>query len=263
MLYIRSLKTFSMRLAKKVAIITGAGSGIGEVTAKLFSREGASVVLLGRNLDKLKRVASEIRKAHRKALPISADITNEGEVQTAVEQTLNEFGRVDILVNNAATINDPTQFHLMPERIWNELIDTNMLGTFRMTRAVLPSMIERRSGSIVNISSVSGMKVTEKVPLSVYCSTKAGVIMFTKSIAIEYSQYNIRSNCVCPGTVRSSFLQPFLEDEKARKVLSLAQPLGRIGEPEDVAAAILYLASDEASWVTGATLVIDGGTTSK
>ncbi len=252
-----------MRLAKKVAIITGAGSGIGAVTAKLFAKEGASIVLLGRNLDKLKRVASEIRKAHGKALPVSADITVEGEVETAVKQAIDEFGSVDILINNAAVVNDPVQFHQMPEKTWQQLIDTNLLGTFRMTKAVLPSMMHNRSGSIVNVSSVSGIKAIEKVPLSVYGSTKAGVIMFTKSIAIEYAQYNIRCNCVCPGTVRSSFLQPFLEDEKAKKVLSLAQPLGRIGEPEDVAGAILYLASDEASWVTGATLIVDGGTTSR
>ncbi|MFQ5920789.1 MAG: SDR family NAD(P)-dependent oxidoreductase [Nitrososphaerales archaeon] len=252
-----------MRLAKKVAIITGAGSGIGEVTAKLFAKEGASVALVGRNLNKLNRVASEIRKTRKKALPLSADITNEGEVQTAVEQALNEFGGVDILVNNAGMVNDPMQFHLMTERIMNQVVETNLMGTFRMTRAVLPHMMEKKAGSIVNVSSVSGIKAIEKVPLAVYSSTKAGVIMFTKSIAIEYAEYKLRCNCVCPGTVRSSFLQPYLEDEQARKMLSLAQPLGRIGEPEDVSSAIIYLASDEASWVTGATLVIDGGTSAR
>ena len=252
-----------MRLANKVAIITGAGSGIGEVTAKLFANEGASIVLVGRNLDKLNRVASEIKKNGKDAVAIRVDIRNESEVQTVVEQAIRQFDRVDILVNNAAIINDPVQFHQMPDRVWNELIDTNLIGTFRMTRAVLPSMMDRNTGSIVNVSSVAGMKALEKVPLAVYNTTKAGVIMFTKSIAIEYSQYKIRCNCVCPGTVRSPFLQPYLEDEKARKVLEAAQPLGRIGEPEDVAFAILYLASDEASWVTGAVLVVDGGITSK
>ena len=252
-----------MRLANKVAIITGAGSGIGEVTAKLFADEGATVVLVGRNLDKLNRVASEIKKAGKDAVGIRADITNESEVQTIAEQTIRQFDKVDILVNNAGIINDPVQFHQMPDRVWNDLIDTNLIGTFRMTRAVLPSMIGRKAGSIVNVSSVAGIKALEKVPLAVYNTTKAGVIMFTKSIAIEYSQYKIRCNCVCPGTVRSPFLQPYLEDEKARKVLDAAQPLGRIGEPEDVASAILYLASDESAWVTGTVIVVDGGTTSK
>lgn len=252
-----------MRLAGKTAIITGAGSGIGEVTAKLFAKEGAAVVLLGRNADKLNRVASEIKKAGKTALSIRADITKENEVQAAVEQTLGQFGRIDVLANNAAMINDPVQFHEMSDRSVQELVDTNLIGAFRMTRAVLPSMIERKAGSIVNVSSVSGIKVVEKVPLAVYSATKAAVIMFTKSIAIEYGQHKIRCNCVCPGTIRSSFLQPYIEDEKARRVLDAAQPLGRIGEPVDVASAILYLASDEAAWVTGAVLVIDGGASSR
>ncbi len=252
-----------MRLASKVAIITGAGSGIGEVTAKFFAREGANVILVGRNLDKLNRVASEIKASGKNAVAARADISNEGEVQAVAEQAIREFDKIDILINNAGMINDPVQFHEMSDRIWHEIIDTNLIGTFRMTRAVLPSMIERNSGSIVNIASVSGMKATEKVPLSVYSTTKAGIIMFTKSIAVEYGPYKIRCNCVCPGTVRSPFLQPYLDDEKARKVMSATQPLGRIGEPEDVAHAVLYLASDEASWVSGAVLVIDGGSTAR
>jgi len=252
-----------MRLANKVGIITGAGSGIGEVTAKLFANEGATVVLVGRNLDKLNRVVSEIKKNGKNAVAIRADISNESEVQTVAEQTIRQLDRIDILVNNAGIINDPVQFHQTTDRVWNELINTNLIGTFRMTRAVLPSMMERKAGSIVNVSSVAGMKATEKVPLAVYNTTKAGIIMFTKSIALEYSQYKIRCNCVCPGTIRSPFLQPYLEDEKARKVLDAAQPLGRIGEPYDVASAIMYLASDEAGWVTGAVLVVDGGITSK
>ena len=252
-----------MRLANKVAIITGAGSGIGEVTAKFFADEGADVVLVGRNLDKLNRVTSEIKTGGKNAVAVSADISNESQVQAVVEQAIHRFSKIDILINNAGIINDPVQFHQMSDRVWNELIDTNMIGTFRMTRAVLPSMVEKKAGSIVNVSSVAGMKAIEKVPLSVYNSTKAGIIMFTKSIAVEYSPYNVRCNCVCPGTIKSPFLQPYLDDEKARKVMNSAHPLGRIGEPEDVAHSILYLASDEASWVTGTVLVVDGGITSK
>jgi 3-oxoacyl-[acyl-carrier protein] reductase len=256
------IRILYVRLANKVAIITGAGSGIGEVTAKLFANEGATVVLVGRNLDKLNRVASGIKK-NGNAIAIRADITNEGEVQTVAEQTLRQFAKIDILINNAAVINDPVAFHQTTDSAWKELVDTNLIGTFRMTRAVLPSMMEKNAGSIVNISSVAGMKAIERVPLAVYNCTKAGLIMFTKSIALEYSQHKIRCNCVCPGTVRSPFLQPYLEDEKARNMLEKAQPLGRIGEPADVAFAILYFASDEASWVTGAVLVVDGGVTIK
>ncbi|RMF32171.1 MAG: SDR family oxidoreductase, partial [Candidatus Nitrosothermus koennekii] len=191
------------------------------------------------------------------------DITDEEEVQAAVNLSINKFDRIDILVNNAGFTNDPIEFHKTTDDLWQQLIDTNLIGTFRVTRAVLPFMMERKYGSIVNISSVAGMRAMEKVPLAVYNSTKAGVIMFTKSIALEYAEYNIRCNCVCPGTVRSKFLEPYLEDEQARKVLNSAQPLGRIGEPDDVTYGILYLASDEASWVTGTILVIDGGLSTK
>ena len=179
------------------------------------------------------------------------DISDENEVQNIVEQTLRHFNRIDILVNNAAVINDPEPFHTMSDKVIHELVDTNMIGTIRMTRAVLPTMLEQKNGVIVNIASVAGMKAVEKIPLAVYNASKAGVIMFTKSIALEYGQYNVRANCVCPGTVRGPFLQPYLEDDGAKQILNSLQPLGRIGEPEDVAQAILYLTSESSSWVTG------------
>jgi len=248
-----------MSLSRKVAIVTGASGGIGEATARLFAKEEASVVLVGRNEKKLDRVASDLKKEGKDALVLRGDITDENEVQSVVQQTRRQLGRIDILVNNAAVINDPIPFHTMTDKTIHELVDTNLIGTFRMTRAVLPMMMDRKSGAIVNVASVAGMKAIEKVPLAVYDSTKAGVIMFTKSTALEYGQYNIRVNCVCPGTVRSPFLQPYLEDEKAREILNSMQPIGRIGEPEDVAQAILYLAADSSSWVTGAVLVVDGG----
>jgi 3-oxoacyl-[acyl-carrier protein] reductase len=248
-----------MSLSRKVAIVTGASGGIGEATARLFAKEGASVVLVGRNEKKLERVASDLKKDGKDALVLRGDITDENEVNSVIQQTRRQLGKIDILVNNAAVINDPIPFHTMTDKTIHELVNTNLIGTFRMTRAVLPMMMDRKSGVIVNVASVAGMKAIEKVPLAVYDSTKAGVIMFTKSTALEYGQYNIRVNCVCPGTVRSPFLQPYLEDEKAREILNSMQPIGRIGEPEDVAQAILYLAADSSSWVTGAVLVVDGG----
>ncbi len=253
-----------MRLENKVALITGATGSIGSSISRVFAREGASLVLLGRNTDRLKSLASELRDRYGTNIQtMKADITNEEEVQTAIDIALNKFTKIDIVVNNAGFTNDPIEFHNMSDDLWNELINTNLIGVFRVTRAVLPSMMERRYGSIINVSSLGGIKAIDKVPLAVYNSTKAGVIMFTKSIALEYAQYNIRCNCVCPGTVRSKFLEPYLEDEQARKVLNATQPLGRIGEPEDVANAILYFASDESSWVTGSILIIDGGLSTK
>ena len=132
----------------------------------------------------------------------------------------------------------------MSDKVIHELVDTNMIGTIRMTRAVLPTMFEQKNGVIVNIASIAGMKAVEKIPLAVYNASKAGVIMFTKSIALEYGQYNVRANCVCPGTVRGPFLQPYLEDDRAKQIPNSLQLLGRIGEPEDVAQAILYLTSE-------------------
>lgn len=253
-----------MRLEDKIALITGATGSIGNSIARLFAKEGASLILLGRNQNKLKSLSNDLtNKYDIEVFSIKTDITSEEEVQAAVNLSINKFDRIDVLVNNAGFTNDPIEFHKTTDDLWEELINTNLMGTFRVTRAVLPFMMERKYGSIVNVSSVAGMRAMDKVPLTVYNSTKAGVIMFTKSIALEYAEYNIRCNCVCPGTVRSKFLEPYLDDEQARKVLNKAQPLGRIGEPEDVAYAILYVASDEASWITGTTIVIDGGLSTK
>lgn len=253
-----------MRLANKVALVTGATGSIGSSITRLFAREGASLILIGRDKNRLDTLSSEVSKNYSMdALAIKTDITDEEEVQAAINLALNKFDRIDILINNAGFTNDPIEFHKMSDNLWNELIDTNLIGTFRVTRSILPYMMERRYGSIVNVSSVAGMRAIDKVPLAVYNSTKAGVIMFSKSIALEYAQYNIRCNVVCPGTVRSKFLEPYMEDEEARRILNSNQPLGRIGEPDDVANAILYLASDEASWVTGSVLVIDGGLSTK
>ena len=252
-----------MSLRHKIAIVTGASGGIGEATARLFAKEGASIALVARNLKNLNRIVSELKKKGKKVAAVQGDISDENEVQNIVEQTIRHFSRIDVLINNAALINDPVPFHTMSDKVIHELVDTNMIGTFRMTRAVLPTMLEQKNGVIVNIASVAGIKGVEKVPLAVYNASKAGVIMFTKSIALEYGQYNVRANCVCPGTVKGPFLQPYLEDDKARQVLNSMQPLGRIGEPEDVAQAILYLTSETSRWVTGSVLVVDGGIMTK
>ena len=167
------------------------------------------------------------------------------------------------MVNNAGIINDPVPFHEMSEDQWDDLVKTNLIGTFRMTKAVIPIMMENSAGSIINISSVLGIRAIPKVPLSVYGVTKAGVIMFTRSIAIEYGQYNIRCNCVAPSTIRSSIIEPYLQDEGAKKVLESTFPLHVIGEPEDIAGAVAYLCSDDAKWVTGTVMMVDGGLSAK
>ncbi len=238
----------------RVAIVTGASRGIGEATARLLANHGAKVAMIARDFNRLKEVSASIENA----LPIRADVTVEGDVQLAVNEVLKNFDRIDILVNNVGYINDPTPFHLMHDEDWDTLINLNLMSTLRMTRAVLPIMMEQKEGCIINVSSVAGIKAY-RIPLAVYNALKAGIIMFTKSIALEYAQYNIRCNCVCPGTVRSKFLEPYIEDTESREGLSKLQPLGRIGEPEDVANTIAYLASRHASWITGTMIIVDGG----
>jgi NAD(P)-dependent dehydrogenase (short-subunit alcohol dehydrogenase family) len=247
----------------KVAIVTGAGGGVGKAISKRLSSEGCKVVMLGRDRTKLQKAASEIGNK-KNTVTVIADITKEAEVLSAIDQTINSFDKIDILVNNAGIINDPMPFHEMSEDQWDDLVKTNLFGMFRMTKAVIPVMMEDgRGGSIVNISSVLGIRSIPRVPLSVYAVTKAGVIMFTRSIAVEYGQYKIRCNCVAPSTIRSTIIEPYLQDEEAKKLLESTFPLRVIGEPEDISGAVAYLCSDDSKWVTGTIMMVDGGLSAK
>jgi len=246
----------------KVAMVTGAGGGVGKEISKRLVSEGCKVVLLGRDRAKLQKVASEIGNK-TSTMTVITDITKEAEILSAIDQTIKSFDKIDILINNAGIINDPVPFHEMTEDQWNDLIETNLAGTFRMTKAVIPVMMKNGGGSIVNISSVLGIRSIPKVPLSVYGVTKAGVIMFTKSIAVEYGQYKIRCNCIAPSTIRSSIIEPYLQDEEAKKVLESTFPLRKVGEPEDIAGAVAYLCSDDSKWVTGTIMMVDGGISAK
>jgi NAD(P)-dependent dehydrogenase (short-subunit alcohol dehydrogenase family) len=246
----------------KVAIVTGAGGGAGKAISKRLASEGCKIIMLGRNRAKLQKTASEIG-SKKDTMIVIADITKEAEVLSTIDQTINTFDKIDILVNNAGTINDPVPFHEMTEDQWEDLVETNLIGMFRMTKAVIPIMMKNGAGNIVNISSVLGIRSIPRVPLSVYGVTKAGVIMFTRSIAVEYGQYKIRCNCIAPSTIRSSIIEPYLQDEEAKKVLESTFPLRVIGEPEDIAGAVAYLCSDDAKWVTGTVMMVDGGLSAK
>jgi NAD(P)-dependent dehydrogenase (short-subunit alcohol dehydrogenase family) len=246
----------------KVAIVTGAGGGVGKAISKRLSSEGCKVIMLGRNRTKLQKAASEIGNK-KNTMTVVADITKEAEVLSAIDQTINSFDKIDILVNNAGIINDPMAFHEMSEDQWDDLVKTNLFGMFRMTKSIIPIMMKNGGGSIVNISSVLGIRSIPRVPLSVYAVTKAGVIMFTRSIAVEYGQYKIRCNCVAPSTIRSSIIEPYLQDEEAKKLLESTFPLRVIGEPEDISGAVAYLCSDDSKWVTGTVMMVDGGLSAK
>jgi len=248
-----------VRLKDKVAIVTGASSEIGIEISKTFVQEGANVVLIGRNREKLEKARSKIEDYSSRTVAISCDITNESQVIQTVNQITDHYGKIDILVNNAGVINDPIHFHEMSESDWMHLVNTNLLGTFKITKYVLAKMLENKSGSIINIGSISSERAIPKVHLTVYCTTKAAINMFTKGLAVEYARRNIRCNCINPGIVNAGMIKQYLEYPEARKILEDRQPLNRIGEPADIANAAVYLASDEASWISGAILNVDGG----
>ncbi len=244
----------------KVAIVTGASSDIGKEVAKKFVEEGAKVILVARNLEKLEVVRKEIGNEEATA-SVPCDLTDESQVMQAINQIINNYGKIDILVNNAGAINDPVHFHEMADSEIKKLIDVNLFGVFHITKAVLGKMYDVKNGVIINIGSISGDRAVPRVHLAAYSATKAAISMFTKAIAVEYARSNIRCNCVSPGIIKSGMIKVFLDDPDARKVLEDRLPLARIGEPEDVANSVLFLASDEANWITGAILNVDGGKT--
>lgn len=249
-----------MRLKDKVSIVTGASSDIGREIAKRFADEGSKVVLIARDLEKLEKARKEIGN-EESTVSMSCDLVDESQVIQTVKQIIDTYGKIDILVNNAGAINDPIHFHEMKDSEIKNLVDVNLFGVFHMTKAVLAKMYEVKSGSIINIGSISGERAIPRVHLAAYSATKAAISMFTKAIAIEYARRHIRCNSVNPGIINSGMIKPYLDDPQARKVIEERIPLVRIGEPLDVANATLYLASDEANWVTGTILNVDGGKT--
>lgn len=247
-----------MRLKGKIAVVTGASSDIGADISKRFVDEGATVIMLGRNLGSLEKARTAIKNKDS-AVSMACDITDESQVVSTVEQIADKYGKIDILVNNAAKINDAIHFHEMKDSDIMDLINTNIAGTFRITKSVLAKMLDVKSGCIINVGSISSERAIPRVHLAVYSATKAALSMFTKSIAVEYARKNIRCNCLNLGIINAGMIKPYLEDPQARKVLEQRQPLNRIGDPEDVSSAAVFLASDEAKWITGTILNIDGG----
>lgn len=247
----------------KVAIVTGASSEIGLGIAKRLAVDGAGVILVSRNVRNLERtrntIAGDDQDMSSRITFVPCDLTDSAQVEQSINQIMNTSGKIDILVNNAGAINGPVHFHEMADATIKNLMDVNMLGVFYITKAVLAKMSEVQSGNIVNIGSTSGERAIPGVHLAVYSATKAAIVMFTKSIAVEYARRNIRCNCINPGIINSGMIKPYLDDPQARKVLEDRLPLARIGEPVDVANAVAYLVSEESSWVTGTVLNVDGG----
>ena len=247
-----------MKLSGKVAIVTGGSRGIGKATAMLLAQNGVDVVITSKNKINLENAAIEMKNV----VAFAGDIRNENDVENVVKNTLENFGKIDILVNNAGIFPKVKPLHEISEKEWNEVIDVNLTGQFRFTKAAIPHLIKTK-GCIVNVSSDAGLKSFENFEADAYTASKGAMVLLTKAWAIEYAKYKIRVNCVCPGIVETDMTQPYLGNEIDRSMAIAEHPIGRIGIPEDVAKAILYLVSDESSWVTGAILSIDGGATTK
>jgi len=248
-----------MRLADKVAIVTGGGTGIGAAVATMFAREGARVTITGRRKETLDQIANEIASAGGHALAVPGSVTDEADVQRTVQATLGTFGRIDVLVNNAGSLMHAGPLHETSDEIWAGVLDVFLTSVFRFSRAVIPVMLRQGGGSIVNIGSALGLKASPAFPVHPYAVAKAGVAMLTKTIAMHYAKSGIRCNCVAPAVTETPLTAPRLRDGAARKAMEAQYPLGRLGRPVDIAEAVLYFASDEASWTTGTVLPVDGG----
>ncbi|MFY9562169.1 MAG: SDR family NAD(P)-dependent oxidoreductase [Terriglobales bacterium] len=249
-----------MLLATKVALITGGASGIGRATALLFAREGAQVVIADVNVQAGQAVVDEIENAGGRACFESVDVTRVTDCRHAVERTLREFRKIDILFNNAGVIRRATVLDLSEED-WDRVMAVNVKSVYLLSREVIPHMQAAGGGSIINTASGWGLAGGAKA--AVYCASKGAVVLLTKAMAVDHGPQNIRVNCICPGDTDTRMLRSEAQQlgEASGRFLAEAakRPLGRVGSPEEIAQAALYLASDASSFVTGTALVVDGG----
>ncbi len=248
------------RLAGKVALVTGGGSGIGRQTAIRFSEEGARVVVADVRLEATKSVAEEVGVD---ALPLELDVSDAESVGAGIATVVDACGGIDVVVNNAG-VTIVGAAHYMSEDDWDRELDTNLKSVYLVSKAAWPHLVERGGGAIVNTASIAGIWAIPDD--AAYCASKAGVIMLTKCMALDGAKARIRVNCVCPGFTETPMIDGYFADqpdpEASRQFATSIHPLGRLGAPRDIADGMVYLASDEAEWVTGTALVVDGGLTS-
>ena len=253
-----------MRLRNKVAIITGAGSGIGKTTALLFSEEGAQVAIVEIDKERGQDTVDMIRGKGEEALLIPTDITDSSQVKSMVNKVIETYGKMNILVNNAGLYLQGDAISTN-EKQWDKIMMVNLRAAFLCCKYCIPPMIESGGGVVINVSSEAGI-VAIKNQVA-YNTSKAGLISLTKSIALDFASQNIRANCVCPGTTQTPLVASVLakqaDPERARREVEKVRPANRLGKPEEIAYGILYLASDESPYATGAVLSVDGGYTAQ
>ena len=247
----------SERLQGKIGIVTGAGSGIGRACAIALASEGARVALVGRRKDRVESLAEEIGDS---ALAISADVSKPGEIRRLINETLSRFGGLTFLLNNAGVLHVGNAEQITEEQ-WDHTFNVNVRAVWLLSRAALPPMREAGGGSIINVASTLGMVGARN--RAAYAASKGAVVLLTKGMAIDHGHDNIRVNAICPSFVETELTAAVLDQAPdpaaVRRERTAAHPLGRLGQPEDIAGLAVYLASDESSWVTGAALPVDGG----
>ena len=243
-----------VELSDKVAIVTGASRGIGRAIAELFAREGASVVICGRKQETLDRVAAELTG---RVLPLACHVGRLEELERLVDGATREFGRIDILVNNAGTNIAQGPALEMTDAQFDKMVEVNLKSAYRLTRLVAPGMVQRGSGSIINIASIAGVRPQFQSLL--YSMTKAALLMLTKSYALELGPHGVRVNAIAPGLVETALSEYYWKDEARFQPLMERQPIKHLGQPMEIAEIALMLASEGASYLTGQTIVVDGG----
>jgi 3-oxoacyl-[acyl-carrier protein] reductase len=244
-------------LAGKVVVVTGGSRGIGATTCRLLGRQGARVVVNGRDEAAIEAVVHEVCAAGGQAIGVGADCTDFGAVERMRETVELRLGPADVLAAFAGGFGAYTPAHLIAEEEWHSVLDSNLTATFLTVKSFLPGMIERRAGSIVTMAS-NAARVLDILTTASYAAAKAGIVMFSRHVAKEVGQHGVRVNCVAPATVLSERVDRLMSEERQREVAALS-PLGRMGTPEDVALATLFLASDSSAWLTGVTLDVAGG----
>lgn len=251
------MNTAYLSLEGKVALVTGGSRGIGKAIALMLADAGADVVVSSRKLADLELVADEIRGMGRRSLAVAAHVRESQDLRNLVETIKNEFGRIDILVNNAAT--NPAMGPLvdMEEKMYDQIMNTNLKGYTLLSQLAAKLMISQGGGAIVNISSILG--ITPSMSLGLYSISKAGIVMLTKVMAKELGQYNIRVNGIAPGVIQTNFSQALWQNDSFLNEELKKTPLNRIAQPEEVGRTALYLASDASAYVTGQTIIMDGG----
>ena len=248
-------------LTSKVAVIVGASSGIGVQVAKALANEGANVAILARRYDKLKEVAKEIETLGVKALPVKCDVTSEEEVKNAVNSIIKEYGKIDILFNNAG-VASMADVDSLDENEWNRVMDTNVKGIFLMTKYVVPYMKNNHYGKIINTSSVMSSVAAKAAPLHAYEASKSAVLGLTRGMASSWAQYGITVNAICPGLFKTEMTENTLFEESFLMRYNAVCPASRPGKEGELNGAVIYFASDASNYTTGQALFVDGGWTS-